>query len=127
MVKVLIIEDEPLIIKLYKQALDQSQFEVLSALNGDEGVELAKSQKPNLILLDVMMPEPNGMQVLENLKADEATKQIPVVMFTNLSGKFDVSFAKSKGALDYWVKNEIEPSKLGEKIKAMLQSPVKTS
>ncbi len=127
MVKVLIIEDEPLIIKLYKQALETAGFEVLSALNGDEGVELAKSQKPNLILLDVMMPEPNGMQVLENLKADEATKQIPVVMFTNLSGKFDVSFAKSKGALDYWVKNEIEPSKLGEKIKAMLQSPVKTS
>jgi len=107
--------------------LETAGFEVLSALNGDEGVELAKSQKPNLILLDVMMPEPNGMQVLENLKADEATKQIPVVMFTNLSGKFDVSFAKSKGALDYWVKNEIEPSKLGEKIKAMLQSPVKTS
>lgn len=121
MIKVLIIEDEPLIVNMYQKALDVSEFEVSTATNGLDGLEIAKTMKPDIILLDIMMPEPNGIQVLESLKADESTKAIQVVMLTSLSGEYDVSLAISKGAVAYWVKTEIKLDSLGGKIKAVLK------
>ena len=122
MIKVLIIEDEPLIAKMYQKALDQKEYEVtLSVGGGDEGFELAKTLNPNLILLDLMMPDPDGIEILKRLKAEVSTKEIPVVVLTNLSGRHDEAFARSLGALDYWVKDDIELEELGKKIKEVLQ------
>ena len=122
MAKILIIEDEPLIAKMYQKALDQKEYEVtLSVGGGDEGFELAKTLNPNLILLDLMMPDPDGIEILKRLKAEVSTKEIPVVVLTNLSGKYDESYARSLGALDYWVKDDIELEELGGKIKEVLQ------
>lgn len=122
MMKVLIIDDEPLMVKMYQRALHGEEFQVIPALGGDEGLEIAKTEKPNIILLDIMMPKPNGIEVLEALKADESTKGIPVIMLTNLSGKYDEAYALSKGADAYWVKDEITVETLGEKIKAVLKT-----
>ena len=77
--------------------------------------------RPDLVLLDIMMPEPNGMEVLEKILADPKTKDIPVVMLTNLSGVHDAKLALSKGAVDYWVKKDAEPKKLGSKIREILE------
>ena len=124
MIKVLTIEDEPLISKMYQKALGTVDFEVVVS-TGSDAIDLAKSTQPNIILLDIMMPEPNGIQVLEKLKSEEDTKNIPVVMLTNLSGKYDKSYALSKGAVDYWVKDEIKIDTLGGKIKTALQMTIK--
>jgi DNA-binding response OmpR family regulator len=120
MIKVLTIEDEPLISKLYQKSLSPNDFEVVVSTGGD-ALDIAKVQQPNIILLDVMMPDPNGIEVLKKLKSEEAAKNIPVVMLTNLSGKYDISYALSLGAVDYWIKDEIKIDTLGERIKAVLK------
>ena len=85
--KVLIIEDEDLIARMYEKTLTFDGFEVEVAIGGKDGLEKAVNFKPDLILLDIMMPEPDGMEVLETLKRKPDTSGIPVVMLTNLSGK----------------------------------------
>lgn len=120
MIKVLIIEDEPLIADLYAKTLGKEEFDVEIATDGNEGLELAKTKAPDIILLDIMMPEPNGIQVLQALKSDDVTKSIPVVMLTNLSGKNDSSHAFSVGAMEYWVKNDIKSNELGSRVKQVL-------
>lgn len=121
MVKVLLIDDEPLIAKMYAQALPPSEFTVVTVLHSDEAVEVAAREKPDIILLDIMMPEPNGVDVLRSLKSSETTKSITVVMLTNLKGKYDIEAAKAEGAADFWIKNDIEMNSLADKIKRTLQ------
>lgn len=116
----LVIEDDPIVARLYQKALAFDGFKVETALGGKEGLAKVKSIKPDIVLCDVMMPEPNGMDVLLSMKKDPATKYIPVVMLTNLSGKNDAELAMSRGADDYWVKKDSNPRELGEKIKAVL-------
>ena len=122
MTKVLIIEDEPLVVRMYEKSLRFDNFEVISALNGLEGLEKMKSEKPDLVLLDVMMPEMNGIQVLDEMEKDPTIKDIPVVMLTNLSGEHDAELAMSKGAVQYWVKKDAKPQELGTRINEVLES-----
>ena len=120
MIKVLIVEDEPLLSKMYTKALSPQEFQVTAVNNSTEGIEKAKLDKPDLILLDIMMPEPNGIQALHTLKSDPVTHDIPVVMLTNVSDKLDISYTTSQGAIDYWIKSEIDVETLGDKIKGVL-------
>ncbi|HLE48862.1 MAG TPA: response regulator [Patescibacteria group bacterium] len=122
MTKVLIVEDEPLVARMYQKSLSFSDIDSEVAIGGLEGLNKAKKILPDLILLDIMMPEPDGMEVLEKLKEDPDTKNIPVVILTNLSGKYDSELAKEKGAVDYWVKKDAEPKELGRKIEELLNS-----
>src|SRR4030042_4920386 len=122
MTKILIIENEPMVSRMYGKIFEFEKFEVISAIGGKEGLEKVGSEKPDIILLDIMMPEPNGIRVLEELKANPMTNNIPVVMITNLSGKNDSELALSKGATDYWVKKEINPQDLGQKIREILKT-----
>ncbi|OGM12195.1 hypothetical protein A2Z22_05200, partial [Candidatus Woesebacteria bacterium RBG_16_34_12] len=115
--KVLIIEDEPLVARMYEKALTFEKFEVICAVGGKDGIEEAKKNKPDIILMDIMMPEMNGIEALDIIKSDPVTSDIPVVMLTNLSGIHDMELAKEKGAEDYWVKKDIKPREMGEKIK----------
>jgi|SRR3990172_3320225 len=117
---ILIVEDEDIIARMYEKALKFDGYEVSIALGGREGLEKIKSARPDLILLDIMMPEPDGMEVLERIKSDPETKDIPVVVLTNLSGKHDAELALSKGANAYWVKSETEIKDLGKKITQIL-------
>jgi len=116
MTKVLIVEDEDLVARMYDKALKFEGFDVTIALGGQDGLEKVKTIKPDLVLLDIMMPEPDGMEVLEKIKTDDEVKDIPVVMLTNLSGKHDAVLAAERGAADYWVKSDINIKDLGKMI-----------
>jgi len=122
MIKILIIEDEPLVARMYEKTLKFGGFDVVTANGGDEGLEKAKSNKPDVILLDIMMPEPDGMKVLQSLKQDQATINIPVVVLTNLSGKHDAELALDRGASAYWVKKDTDAKSLGKKVQEIVGS-----
>jgi CheY-like chemotaxis protein len=117
MIKVLMIEDDALMIRMYQRIFTLSGYEIEVAVDGIEGYDKAKSFKPDLILLDVMMPKMNGLQTLEKLKSDETTKQIPVFMLTNLANKPDAEKAIQNGAVKYLIKSEYEPKQLLEIVK----------
>lgn len=112
MAKVLIIEDDAIMLKLYAKMLKFEQYETLLASNGVEGLEIAKQNIPDLILLDIMMPDMNGLEVLDKLKADSTLKNIPVVVITNLAGPQDARNAIEKGAAKYLIKSEHDPKEV---------------
>jgi CheY-like chemotaxis protein len=114
MSKVLIVEDDPLISRMYQKIFTFENFEVELAANGEEALAKVTEFKPTLILLDVMMPKMNGLQVLEILKQDDQTKNIPVVMLTNLAGQQDAETAIAKGAIRYIIKSEHEPKEIAD-------------
>ena len=120
MAKVLIVEDDPLMSRMYEKIFLFEKYEVDLAHDGQEGYEKAQSGKPTVIMLDVMMPKMNGLQVLEKLKADPATKGIPVIMLTNLAGQQDAETALSKGAVKYLIKSEHEPKEVTDIVKEIL-------
>lgn len=120
MAKVLITEDDPLMSRMYQKIFTFEGYEVVMAGNGEEGLEKAKLEKPTIILLDVMMPKMNGLQMLEKLKLDPATKSIPVIMLTNLAGEKDAENAMTKGAVKYIVKSEYEPKAVVDMVKEIL-------
>lgn len=120
MAKLLIVEDDPLISRLYEKIFTFDKHKVVLAHNGEDGLVKVKEEKPNLILLDVMMPKMNGLQMLERLKADPETKPIPVVMLTNLAGEKDAETALSKGAVKYIVKSDYDPKQISDMVKEIL-------
>ncbi|MCX7927374.1 MAG: response regulator [Candidatus Omnitrophica bacterium] len=103
--KVLVIDDEPNIVRLVKARLNANGYEVISASNGKEGLEIARQQLPDLILLDIMMPQMNGEKTLIELKKDIRTQKIPVIMLTAKQDADDiVRCIHDLGASDYVVK-----------------------
>jgi len=120
MVKVFIVEDDPLMSRMYQKIFTFEKYEVDMAGDGEEALAKIPASKPTIILLDVMMPKMNGLQVLEKLKADLATKNIPVVMLTNLAGQQDAETALSKGAVKYIVKSEHEPKEIADMVKEII-------
>jgi CheY-like chemotaxis protein len=114
--KVLIIEDDQLIQRMYQKIFTFEKYEVVMAVDGEEGLDKARTENPTIILLDVMMPKLNGIQVLEKLKQDPATKSIPVVMLSNLAGENDVETALSKGAVKYIIKSEYDPKQIADMV-----------
>jgi len=113
---ILLIEDDPVLQELYLEALSRSGFVVLQALNGKKGLHLASIEKPNLILLDIMLPAGmNGFDVLKDLKANPATKKIPVIMLTNLES--EEKTARDMGAEDYLVKANLSIDQIVNRVK----------
>ena len=121
MKKILFVEDEPTLQKAVGEILTQEGFEVLSALDGEEGLELIKKEKPDLILLDLILPKKDGFEVLKEMKEDEDLKDIPVIVLTNLEGMSDVEKAMSLGATTYLVKANYELENVIAKIKKTLK------
>ncbi len=105
MKKILFIEDESAIHKTLSDALETEEYEIISALDGEAGLRLAKEKKPDLILLDLVLPKIDGFGVLKALKADEATESIPVIVLTNLEQMEDIQKAIDLGARTYLVKS----------------------
>lgn len=116
----LIVEDDPLMNRMYQKIFKFEQYSVETAANGEEGLEKARKIKPTLILLDIMMPKMNGLQVLEKLKNDPDTKGIPVIMLTNLAGEKDAESALLKGAVKYIVKSEHDPKQVVSMVKEII-------
>ena len=104
MARILVADDDPLSIKLLNFRLRSVGHEVIFAVNGGEALEIATREKPDLVLLDIMMPVMNGFQVLRKLKSQEETKDIPVIMLTSKVQEKDVVFGLEGGAEDYITK-----------------------
>lgn len=118
--KVMVIDDEPDIVKLVKISLEMANFEVIEALSGKECLGKAQNTVPDLFLLDIMMPEMNGYEVCQKLKAQDKTKHVPVVMLTAKGQKGDAEQGLKVGADDYIIK-PFDPYELGEQIREILQ------
>jgi CheY-like chemotaxis protein len=127
MTKVLIVEDDPLISRMYQKIFTFEKFDVEVAANGEEALGKVTDFNPTLILLDVMMPKMNGLQVLEKLKEFDITKHIPVVMLTNLAGQQDAETALAKGAVKYIIKSEYEPKQVVDMVKDVLKGYANTT
>lgn len=119
--KILIVEDDTFLAGMYVTKLGLEHFKTELAVDGKAGVDKAKKFKPDLILLDVLLPKMNGFDVLKELKRDPATEAIPVVLLTNLGQKSDVLKGLEAGAADYLIKAHFMPSEVVEKIKHILQ------
>jgi DNA-binding response OmpR family regulator len=118
---ILFIEDESALQKTFGEILGQEGYEMISALDGEIGLRLAKDKKPDLILLDLILPKKHGFDVLKGLKEDKETKEIPVIVLTNLERIEDVDRALELGATTYLVKAQYSLEEVIEKIKKALQ------
>lgn len=119
--KILFIEDESTLQKTFGDILSKEGYEMISALDGEIGLNLAKVKKPDLILLDLILPRKNGFEVLGELKKDEKTKDIPVIVLTNLEDIKDIDKVLQLGATTYLVKAQYSLEEILEKIKEALK------
>ena len=119
--KILFIEDESSLQKTFSDILGPEGYEIISALDGEIGLRLAKTKNPDLILLDLILPKVHGFEVLKELKTDPKTKEIPVIVLTNLEEMGDVEKALELGATTYLVKAQYTLEEVVEKIKEIIE------
>ena len=119
--RVLIVEDDDFLLQMYATKLELEGFQVFEASNGVQGVKIAQREKPDLILLDLNLPELSGFEVLGQLKRDDSTKNIKVLVLTNYSQKDNIDRCMELGADDYLIKAHFVPSEVIAKIKNILE------
>lgn len=120
--KILVVEDDSFLAGMYITKLGLEGFSVDLAGDGREGLKKAREWKPDLVLLDIVLPIMDGFSMLEQMKADTAMKDIPVILLTNLGQKSDVERGLSLGASDYLIKAHFMPSEVIEKVKRLLRA-----
>ncbi|OGC05222.1 two-component system response regulator [candidate division WOR-1 bacterium RIFOXYA12_FULL_43_27] len=118
--KILLVDDEPELVEMVKMRLAANGFEVITAGDGVEGLEKARSEKPDLIILDLMLPKMNGYEVCRLLKFEEKTGKIPIILFSARAQESDKATGKDVGADAYIVK-PFEPQALIAKINELLK------
>ena len=118
--KILVIEDEATLQKALVEVLEQTGYEVFSALDGEKGFELATNELPDLILLDIILPKMDGFEVLKGLKANPKTEIIPVIILTNLGDVSSVQQALELGANSYLVKADFHLDDVIQKVERTL-------
>ncbi len=119
-IKILMAEDDKFIARAYKDGLTRAGFEIKIAIDGNEAIALAKSDLPDIILLDLIMPEKNGFEALEEFKKMPETKDIPVIVLSNLGQDTDIKQSKELGAVDYLIKSNYSMPEVIKKIKSYL-------
>jgi len=117
---VLIVDDDPSLLDMYVERIKAEGAIVLEANNGEDAIRAAREDRPEAIMLDIMMPKLNGFEVLKNLKADSDTAGIPIVVLTALADDQKRRQAISLGAADFIVKSEILPIDVVEKIRKLI-------
>ena len=117
----LIIDDEPALLDIYSTAFRSAGWDVRCASNGNDGLRSAEIGRPDVILLDIVMPFVDGFEILRSLKAGTKTKDIPVVILSNLGQDFEVKLGLSLGAKRFMVKASIEPARLVEEMEQILK------
>ena len=118
--KILVVEDEEILLTALKEELETGGYQVGGAVDGQDGLDKVKAFKPDLILLDLVMPKMDGMEMLRKLKENNETRDIPVVILTNLSDYERISEVLSLGAMDYLVKANHKLEDLLEKVKTVI-------
>lgn len=119
--KILIVEDDSFIRDIYQTKFDQEGFEVIATEDGIIALEKIKEFTPDIILLDIIMPMMDGIDVLRAIKNEERLKDIPVIMLTNISEKESVDEGREIGANDYLIKSNFTPSEVVRKVKTLLK------
>ncbi|MFA6028058.1 MAG: response regulator [Patescibacteria group bacterium] len=119
--KILLVEDDAFLARMYQSKLENQNFTVYAAGDGAEGIKLAQEKAPDVVLLDILLPKVDGWGVLKALKKEEKTKNIPVILLTNLGQKEDVDKGLAMGAVDYLIKAYFTPSEVVEKIKKVIK------
>jgi DNA-binding response OmpR family regulator len=119
--KILIVDDDEAITMIYSTALSKAGYDVISSITGLGGVDKAKSERPDLILLDQVLTDIPGNEVLRTLKADSDTQSIPVVILSNYTQNQQMKEAIQIGALDYMLKYQIDPEYLIERVSDLLK------
>ena len=119
--KILLAEDDKFISLAYKDGLGRAGYEVVHADNGKKALDLAKKENPDIIMLDIIMPEMNGFEVLEELKKIPKTKNIPVVILSNLGQESDILKGQELGATDYMIKSNYSLGEVVDKIKKIIE------
>lgn len=118
--KILIIEDDDLIRQLYADQLKAAGFQVSDYVTGKTGLEALKQQKYDLVLLDIMLPDTNGLEILRQIKQDDELKSIPVVLLTNLGQDSIIKEGFKLGADAYLVKIAYNPDQIVQEVKSVL-------
>jgi DNA-binding response OmpR family regulator len=121
MPKILFVEDEPTLQKTLGDVLIKEGYEVKTASDGETGLALAKEFKPDLMLLDLILPKKDGFSVLKEMRADEDLKYVPVIVLTNLEGTADVEKVLELGATTYLVKANYDLSEIVARVKQALK------
>ncbi len=119
---ILMIEDDAFLRKLYRDKLDREDLRFIEATNGVEGINKMKSETPDLVILDILLPVKGGFEMLQEKNADDELKDIPVVVLSNLGQDIDIEEGKRLGVKEYFVKSEISFSAVVDKIKEILES-----
>ncbi|OGH37844.1 MAG: hypothetical protein A3B44_01225 [Candidatus Levybacteria bacterium RIFCSPLOWO2_01_FULL_38_21] len=120
--KILVVDDDDSLSSVIATALEQEGFATLVSKTGKDAVNKAKSDLPDLVLLDQVLPDISGNEVLKELKSDDQTRNIPVIMITNFSQEEFVSQAINEGATDYIFKYKVEVEDIVNKIKSALKA-----
>jgi DNA-binding response OmpR family regulator len=121
MQKILVVEDDKYLAGAYRTKLLKMAFDVKTAADGEEALEILKEYKPDLILLDLVMPRKDGFTTLEEIKKNEQWKDIPVLIATNLGQKEDIDRGMKLGAVDYLVKTDTSVDDFVNKVKSILK------
>lgn len=120
-IRVVLVEDEEVLLEVLESKLKKEGFEVFSAKDGMAGLDLIKAILPDIILLDVVMPRMDGFEVLENLKKDPELSKIPVIIISNSGQDVEIGRALALGVKDYLVKAEFDPQEVLDKIRGQLK------
>ena len=120
--KILIIEDDKFLRELISQKIAKEGFDVVEAIDGEEGLKKVKSEKPDLVLLDLILPGIDGFEVLSKTKEDTETGLIPIIILSNLGQKDDIERGLRLGAVDYLIKAHFTPGEIIDKMKGILKS-----
>ncbi|MDP2910268.1 MAG: response regulator [bacterium] len=114
--KILIIEDEEVLINVLKKKLIREGYDISVAKNGVEGLAKMKKDRPDLILLDIIMPEKGGFEVMEEMTKDEDLKDIPIIIVSNSGQPVEIEKAERLGADDWLIKTEFDPQEVLDKV-----------
>jgi two-component system, OmpR family, response regulator VicR len=121
MKKILIIEDEKILSEMYKFKLEKEGFEVFNAIEVDEAIALGEKNKPDLVVLDILLPKESGINFLIKVKNVEELKDVPVLVLSNFDDNETKAKAFELGASDYLIKSNHDPKELVEKIKELIK------
>lgn len=121
--KILIIEDDVFLNELMAKKLIEEGFDVIKAVNGEEGLVMTQREKPDLILLDLILPGMDGFEILEKIKEEPETSTIPVIILSNLGQREDIEKGFDLGADDYLIKAHFTPDEIVERARAPFHKP----
>jgi len=121
MKKILVIEDDVFLRRIISKKLLKEGYSVVEAIDGEKGLKAVKEEKPDLVLLDLVLPEMDGFEILDKVKKDPVIFKIPIIVLSNLGDKKDIEKGMKMGAADFLVKAHFTPGEIVNKIESILK------